>query len=174
MLRRHPTAVSTAGGTLVAVALVIGIFPGAGHAFFRGWLAKLATAKRPLFMTFAFGMDSRFRRVYEQDDGILRVALMEKEGNGPALKEGKAFIRRLRRRANVLVAVGKHDRANALDRWQKERADGIGVNVDWVHTKFMLVDPLSDDPVVVTGSVTTEPPLRVTASSASASPSPER
>jgi hypothetical protein len=26
------------------VALVIGIFPGAGHAFFRGWLAKLATA----------------------------------------------------------------------------------------------------------------------------------
>jgi hypothetical protein len=26
------------------VALVIGIFPGAGHEFFRGWLAKLATA----------------------------------------------------------------------------------------------------------------------------------
>jgi hypothetical protein len=26
------------------VALIIGIFPGAGHAFFRGWLAKLATA----------------------------------------------------------------------------------------------------------------------------------
>jgi hypothetical protein len=26
------------------VALVIGIFPGAGHAFFRSWLAKLATA----------------------------------------------------------------------------------------------------------------------------------
>jgi hypothetical protein len=26
------------------VALVIGIFPGAGHAFFRGWLARLATA----------------------------------------------------------------------------------------------------------------------------------
>jgi phosphatidylserine/phosphatidylglycerophosphate/cardiolipin synthase-like enzyme len=26
------------------------------------------------------------------------------------------------------------------------------VNVRWVHTKFMLVDPLSDDPIVVTGS----------------------
>jgi hypothetical protein len=26
------------------VALIIGIFPGAGHEFFRGWLAKLATA----------------------------------------------------------------------------------------------------------------------------------
>ncbi len=114
--------------------------------------AQIASAERPLFMTFAFGMDERFRRVYEQDDGILRIALMEKEGNGRALKEGREFIKKLRKRANVLVAVGKHDRANALDRWQKERADGIGVNVDWVHTKFMLIDPLSDDPVVVTGS----------------------
>ncbi|WP_449080486.1 phospholipase D-like domain-containing protein [Rhizobium sp. 22-785-1] len=26
------------------------------------------------------------------------------------------------------------------------------MNVHWVHTKFMLADPLSDDPVVVTGS----------------------
>src|SRR5262249_2489027 len=26
------------------IALVVGIFPGAGHAFFRGWLTKLATA----------------------------------------------------------------------------------------------------------------------------------
>jgi phosphatidylserine/phosphatidylglycerophosphate/cardiolipin synthase-like enzyme len=110
------------------------------------------SAEKALFMTFAFGMDERFRAVYERDDRILRVALMEKEGNGPALEEGRRFIRRVRRRPNVVVAVGKHDRANALDRWQKERADGIGVNVDWVHTKFMLVDPLSNDPVVVTGS----------------------
>ena len=103
-------------------------------------------------MTFAFGMDERFRRVYEQDDGVMRIALMEKEGNGPALAKAKEFIRRLRKRPNVLVAVGKHDPGNSLDRWQKERADGIGRNVDWVHTKFMLIDPLSNDPIVVTGS----------------------
>ena len=29
---------------------------------------------------------------------------------------------------------------------------GIGTHVNWVHTKFMLVDPLGDTPVVVTGS----------------------
>ena len=29
---------------LAPIALVIGIFPGSGHAFFRSWLAKLATA----------------------------------------------------------------------------------------------------------------------------------
>jgi phosphatidylserine/phosphatidylglycerophosphate/cardiolipin synthase-like enzyme len=114
--------------------------------------AEIATTARPLFMTFAFGMDERFRRVYEQDDGVMRIALMEKEGNGPALKKAKEFIRKLRKRPNVLVAVGKHDPGNSLDRWQKERADGIGRNVDWVHTKFMLIDPLSNDPIVVTGS----------------------
>jgi phosphatidylserine/phosphatidylglycerophosphate/cardiolipin synthase-like enzyme len=115
--------------------------------------AELAgTASEALFMTFAFGMDARFRSVYERDDRVLRVALMEKEGNGPALAEARVFIANLRRRRNVVVAVGKHKLANALDRWKEERADGIGRNVDWVHTKFMLIDPLSNDPVVVTGS----------------------
>jgi hypothetical protein len=33
-----------AGYRVDKAALVIGIFPGAGHAFFRGWLTKLATA----------------------------------------------------------------------------------------------------------------------------------
>jgi phosphatidylserine/phosphatidylglycerophosphate/cardiolipin synthase-like enzyme len=118
-----------------------------------GHYAELAdSANDALFMTFAFGMDERFRAVYDQDDDILRVALMEKEGNGRGLEAAKAFIKELRRRRNVVVAVGKHEPVNALDRWKRERADGIGRNVDWVHTKFMLVDPLSDDPVVVTGS----------------------
>jgi len=114
--------------------------------------AKLADVERPLFMTFAFGMDKRFRTVFERDDGALRVALMEKEGNGAALPAARIYIRELRRRRNVVVAVGEHTAVNALDRWQKERAHGIGRNVDWVHTKFLLLDPLSDDPVVISGS----------------------
>jgi phosphatidylserine/phosphatidylglycerophosphate/cardiolipin synthase-like enzyme len=114
--------------------------------------AHMADVERPLFMTFAFGMDERFRKVYQRDDDVLRIALMEKEGNGRALEEGRRFIRQLRRKPNVVVAVGAHKRANQLDRWVLERADGIGRNVDWVHTKFMLIDPLSDDPIVVTGS----------------------
>ena len=28
----------------------------------------------------------------------------------------------------------------------------IGVNVNWVHTKFMLIDPLGTKPVTLTGS----------------------
>ena len=126
--------------------------PRTGFGVLDSYADLAGRAKQALFMTFAFGMDQRFRDVYQRDDDILRVALMEKEGNGPNLKQDREFIRKLRKRRNVLVAVGKHARANALERWQKERADGIGRNVDWVHTKFMLVDPLSNDPTVVTGS----------------------
>jgi phosphatidylserine/phosphatidylglycerophosphate/cardiolipin synthase-like enzyme len=41
-----------------------------------------AEAKRGLFMTFAFGMNERFVKVYDQEDDVLRFALMEKKGNG--------------------------------------------------------------------------------------------
>ena len=34
----------------------------------------------------------------------------------------------------------------------KERLSGLNKNVQYVHNKFMLVDPLSDDPIVVAGS----------------------
>ena len=54
---------------------------------------------------------------------------------------------------SVPVAVGQNIELNEFDRWLKE-ISGVQANehVRWVHTKFMLVDPLSDDPVVITGS----------------------
>jgi hypothetical protein len=118
------------------------------------WLSEVANlGERPLFMTFAFGMHKFFQEVYGQRDGVLRIALMEKEGNGAGLEQGKKDISRIRNLPNVVVAVGHHIPVNSFDRWLEE-IDRVTkeVNVRWVHTKFMLVDPLSDDPIVVTGS----------------------
>jgi hypothetical protein len=118
------------------------------------WYAQIAgSARKGLFMTFAFGMNKRFQEVYEQNDGVLRFALMEKEGNGKGLEQGRKDIRRIRSLPNVVVAVGNNIRLNAFDRWLKE-IDRVTseVNVRWIHTKYMLVDPLGDNPVVVTGS----------------------
>ncbi|MDB5905408.1 MAG: hypothetical protein JWM26_4286 [Betaproteobacteria bacterium] len=110
-------------------------------------------AKRGLFMTFAFGMNKVFQEVYEQPDGVLRYALMEKEGNGAALAQGKIDIARIRKLPNVLVAIGHNIQVNSFDRWLQEASSAVAkANVHWVHTKFMLVDPLGADPVVITGS----------------------
>jgi len=118
------------------------------------WYANIAnTGHKPLFMTFAFGMHKDFQQVYEQKDGILRFALMEKEGNGRGLAQGKKDIRRIRSLPNVVVAVGNNIVTNSFDRWLKERQKlTADANVKWIHTKYMLVDPLGADPVVVTGS----------------------
>jgi phosphatidylserine/phosphatidylglycerophosphate/cardiolipin synthase-like enzyme len=116
------------------------------------WYAELAGgADDALFMTFAFGMDERFKNVYRRDDDVLRVALMDREGSRANLEQAKVEIRAIRRRRNVVIAVGNNLVTGAFDRWLKERG-GLTSNVQWVHTKFMLVDPLSRTPTVITGS----------------------
>jgi len=118
------------------------------------WYATIAgSAQQALFMTFAFGMHKKFKDVYEQNDGVLRFALMEQEGNGAALAQGKKDIKRIRQLPNVVVAVGNSLRLNAFDRWLKEK-DKLSqkVRIKWIHTKYMLVDPLGAHPIVVTGS----------------------
>ena len=54
------------------------------------------------------------------------------------------------------IAIGgglPSDLANGYMRWLKEtQKTGFTKNVHYVHDKFMLVDPLSPDPIVVSGS----------------------
>jgi len=123
------------------------------------WYATIAnSAQQALFMTFAFGMHAKFMSVYEQNDGVLRFALMEKEGHAAGLEQAKKDIRRIRRLPNVVVAVGNNIAINSFDRWLKERSRlSHEVNVRYVHTKYALIDPLGDHPVVVTGSANFSP-----------------
>jgi phosphatidylserine/phosphatidylglycerophosphate/cardiolipin synthase-like enzyme len=118
------------------------------------WYADLAAqARHALFMTFAFGMNEMFRRVYAADDSVLRFGLMEKEWSGKGKDIQIAAVRKLQSRSNVVVAIGNRIPLNNFDQWLKE-LDRITahVNVQWVHLKFMLVDPLSHNPIVITGS----------------------
>lgn len=116
------------------------------------WYATIAgEAEEGLFMTFAFGMHSSFKEVFKKADDVLRYALMDKEGSGAGLAQGKIDVRNIRRRPNVVIAVGNRIITNSFDRWLAERS-GLSSNVQWIHTKFMLVDPLSDSPTVITGS----------------------
>jgi hypothetical protein len=118
------------------------------------WYASVAGgAREALFMTFPFGMASDFKQVYEHDDQVLRFALMDVFGNGKAAAQGKVDVTRIRRLPNVIVAVGNHIVTNEFDRWLRERdREDPHAHVRWVHTKYMLVDPLGDDPIVITGS----------------------
>ena len=108
-------------------------------------------------MTFAFGMHDRFKQVYRESQAGLRFALMEektrplRKGSAERIAEEEA-IQKLRNMPENVFAVGSFIATNAIDGWLKERLSGFSSNVEYIHNKFMLVDPLSADPIVVCGS----------------------
>ena len=119
------------------------------------WYATLAAgAQNGLFMTFAFGMHKLFKDVYSQNDAILRMALMETDRNSPqTAAQDKIDIQNIRNRPNVVVAIGNRIVTNSFDRWLAELGQLTNqVHVRWIHTKYMLVDPLGANPLIVTGS----------------------
>jgi hypothetical protein len=126
--------------------------PRSGLAALKWYEALAGGAKDALFMTFAFGM-SAFLDVYGKDDEVLRFGLMEKEWNGRNKDAQIAKVRAVQKRPNVVIAIGNRIPLNGFDQWLGE-IDRItaAVNVHWIHLKFMLVDPLSDAPLVITGS----------------------
>jgi phosphatidylserine/phosphatidylglycerophosphate/cardiolipin synthase-like enzyme len=118
------------------------------------WYAALADgAQRALFATYAFGMNERFVSVYDRPDQVLRFALMEKKGNGRTFKEQTAEIDRIRRHPNTIVSVGNRVTLNSFDRWLAEIDQVVDeAHVLYVHTKYMLIDPLGPNPTVIVGS----------------------
>ena len=116
------------------------------------------SAKNGLFMTFAFGMNRLFKDVFNDSQAGFRLALMEKKTRSYA-KDKKAEqeadeqeIQELRNLPENVFAIGNFVRTNEFDGWVKERLTGLNSRVNYVHNKFMLIDPLSNDPIVVGGS----------------------
>lgn len=120
------------------------------------WYAQIAaSANEALLMTFAFGMHEKFKAVYSLKDDVLRMSLMDKAYASGVVKErDEKDIQKIRNLPNVVVALGNRIVTNSFDRWLKEMwsVDNEKKNVYWVHTKYMIVDPLGAEPIVITGS----------------------
>jgi phosphatidylserine/phosphatidylglycerophosphate/cardiolipin synthase-like enzyme len=128
--------------------------PHRGRRIFDWWIDLANAPGKPLFMTFPFGIVKDFRPVYDKNDGILRFGLLDKYVNGGTKASRAAAIadiQRIRRHRNIGMALGERIFVDWIDGWHLESRP-IGVNVNWVHTKFMLIDPLGAKPVTLTGS----------------------
>jgi phosphatidylserine/phosphatidylglycerophosphate/cardiolipin synthase-like enzyme len=134
-------------------ALVRIFSPHHGSGVFKWWI-EMANDPKPLFMTFPFGIVKDFRPVFDKNDGILRFAMLDKYVNGGNAASRAAAIKeieRIRKFPNIGMALGSNIFVDWIDGWHQEKG-GIGVNVNWVHTKFMLIDPLGNSPITMTGS----------------------
>jgi phosphatidylserine/phosphatidylglycerophosphate/cardiolipin synthase-like enzyme len=108
----------------------------------------LDSAKDCACITFAFGVHKYFEEALSDNDtrNALTFILLEKDD--PDISD---YIYK----NNVVKAVGSFINDDATFKWVKEtNTKYLGLNtwVMFVHTKFLLVDPLSDKPIVVTGS----------------------
>lgn len=121
------------------------------------WYAKQATeGDGALFMTFAFGMNDLLQEAYRSGNAKLRYALME-QMSGPTKtpeqkKANEQKIIALRKMPENKFAIGSQLREGAFGHWLTESLTGLNVNVRYLHTKYVLVDPLGPNPLVVSGS----------------------
>jgi phosphatidylserine/phosphatidylglycerophosphate/cardiolipin synthase-like enzyme len=107
------------------------------------WYAdRLAEAKEVSCMTFAFNIDEVFQQVLGQDNDVLRYVVKD----DPLGEEESIGHDR-----DVIFATGAYLGEGALANFLRERSNPLNRN-RYIHNKFMLVDPLSEDALVVTGS----------------------
>lgn len=106
------------------------------------YAARFAEAKEVSCMTFAFNIDEVFQNVLNQENNVLRYVLKD----DPLGEEESIGHDR-----DVIFASGGYLGNDALDNFLQERSNPLNRN-RYIHNKFMLVDPLSDDPLVITGS----------------------
>jgi phosphatidylserine/phosphatidylglycerophosphate/cardiolipin synthase-like enzyme len=107
------------------------------------WYAdRLAEAKQVACMTFAFNIDTVFQQVLSADNDVLRYVVKDDPlGEEESIGQDR----------DVIFAAGGYLGEGALANFLTERSNPLNRN-RYIHNKFMLVDPLSQDPLVVTES----------------------
>src|SRR6187549_2962033 len=93
-------------------------------------------------MTFAFNIDTSFQDVLVQENDVLRYVVKDDPlGEEESIGQDR----------DVIFAAGGYLDDGALANFLRERANPLNSN-RYIHNKFMLVDPLGSDPLVITGS----------------------
>jgi phosphatidylserine/phosphatidylglycerophosphate/cardiolipin synthase-like enzyme len=152
---------------LIAEKSVVRVFSPRAKADLLKWYSdRVEDAVNSVMFTAAFGVAKQLAPSIVADRDCLRFILMEK----PPTKEFEAELKKDRR--DLLFSYGdvlgemytfKNGKPTArkkiqefdLDKWFLEEEHFRKKNegfVFFIHTKFLLIDPLSDDPLVCSGS----------------------
>jgi phosphatidylserine/phosphatidylglycerophosphate/cardiolipin synthase-like enzyme len=107
------------------------------------WYAeRMDNAKETICLTAAFGVHSLLATILKKDKNYPRYVLLNSRSYIPQVFSTDRDLN---------IAAGAHFTDN-LHRWTKEVLTNYNHHVRYIHTKFMLIDPLSKNPIVITGS----------------------
>jgi phosphatidylserine/phosphatidylglycerophosphate/cardiolipin synthase-like enzyme len=112
------------------------------------WYAdRMDKAREIVCFTVAFTIAAPFATVLKKQNDVTRYVLKDKNSAGDD---------DIRRDDDLLIAAGAKFGKNDLVNFKAEELTGFNKNL-YIHDKFLLIDPLSDDPIVITGSANFSP-----------------
>lgn len=124
--------------------------PRATEAMLDWYGAMLAGAKRSAHMTSAFTIAKQIEAGVKAGPKDARYYLLLESNRAPFIK---APFARMAQDARVGFAWGDELTPDVSDTEDKlESLTGLNDFVSYIHTKYMLIDALGDDPIVITGS----------------------
>ena len=133
--------------------------PRTGSGVLDLYFDSLDSAAAAGCITLAFGITKSLKdRLKKHPSGGPITFLMLEKRDQPTKKNRDTFVA-INARNNVYSAWGSYLK-DPLYQWTKETNAGLlGLNqhVSYVHSKFLLRDPLGADPIVVTGSANFSP-----------------
>jgi phosphatidylserine/phosphatidylglycerophosphate/cardiolipin synthase-like enzyme len=128
--------------------------PRTNQAMLKTYADLLDNSKDLGAITLAFGINKEFKDKLidnTQDDALIFL-LLEKEDK--ATEKNKATFKSLKSKNNVYTSFGSYISDN-LNRWNREtnqKITKLNGHVTYVHSKFLMIDPLGKSPILVTGS----------------------
>jgi phosphatidylserine/phosphatidylglycerophosphate/cardiolipin synthase-like enzyme len=107
----------------------------------------MAEARQIVCFMVAFTLAKAFEPFLSADSDVLRFVLSDKQlTQGPLITRDR----------DVVYAAGAKFDKGELPNFLEEKLTGLNRNL-YIHDKFLLIDPLGDDPTVVTGSANWSP-----------------
>jgi phosphatidylserine/phosphatidylglycerophosphate/cardiolipin synthase-like enzyme len=107
------------------------------------WYAqRMDAARRLVCFTAASTIHPRLASILGKENDVLRYVLKDKAA---------ASDQDILRNKDLVLAVGSRFEKGEFPGWLGEKLTGFNRNL-YIHDKFLLLDPLGDDPLVITGS----------------------
>lgn len=116
------------------------------------WYAQLMEgATTSVFLTAAFGVSKQLQKIFAEDVDYLRYLLLDNR-NGKIDTVARGIEADSDNQVVAGAFIGEDNSKDGWHQWAKEALTGLNNHVQFIHTKYMLIDPLGDDPIVITGS----------------------
>jgi phosphatidylserine/phosphatidylglycerophosphate/cardiolipin synthase-like enzyme len=116
------------------------------------WYAKLMDeASSSVFLTAAFGVSKELQKIFAEHKPYLRYLMLDnRNGKIDTVARGIEADPDNEVVAGAYIGEGKGD--GGWHQWVSEALMHLNKYVQFIHTKYMLIDPLGNDPIVITGS----------------------